>query len=186
MLSIDSLNPQQIQAVQLLAAGQTYDQICQSLSVSRTTLYRWRLEPAFAAVANQLVTVQTTQALAQSAQLLTQSMDLIQKALSNPETPLKLQISIAFRLISIFSRPNHLRHLQALSDSISASPILQPAHFNKPISSPLAPSGHAPTPKTTLGDSLINPNLASPTIMPPIPAGITPIQPLARNKMKRL
>ena len=52
---MDSLEPQQQQAIALLTAGQGVDEISDALKIHRTTLWRWRKQPEFIASWNQMV-----------------------------------------------------------------------------------------------------------------------------------
>ena len=52
---MDSLEPQQQQALVLLAGGQGVDEISDTLKIHRTTLWRWRKQPEFVARWNQMV-----------------------------------------------------------------------------------------------------------------------------------
>ena len=52
---MDSLAPQQHQALVLLAGGQGVDEVCDALNIHRTTLWRWRKQPEFIAGWNQMV-----------------------------------------------------------------------------------------------------------------------------------
>ena len=110
------LTPQQVQAANLLASGTTIEDVCSKLNLGRTTLYRRRQLPSFAAYLNQLTRQYADQALTQSTALLARSLHFLQEKLSDPSTPLKLQIQIAFRIASLYSRPSHLRLVHDLPD----------------------------------------------------------------------
>ena len=51
---MDSLEPQQQQALVLLASGKGVDEISETLNIHRTTLWRWRKQPEFIASWNQM------------------------------------------------------------------------------------------------------------------------------------
>ena len=110
------LSPEQVHAANLLASGTSIEEVCARQNIGRTTLYRWRQLPSFAAYINQLTRQYADQALTQSTHLLAQAMHLLQEKLSDPNTPLKLQLQIAFRIASLYSRPSYLRYLQTLPD----------------------------------------------------------------------
>ena len=110
------LSPQQVQAANLLATGTTIEEVCSKLNLGRTTLYRWRQLPSFAAYLNQLTRQYADQALTQSTALLATALQFLQQKLADPNTPLKLQIQIAFRIASLYSRPSHLRLVHDLPD----------------------------------------------------------------------
>ena len=52
---MDLLEPQQQQALVLLASGKGVDEISEILNIHRTTLWRWRKQPEFIASWNQMV-----------------------------------------------------------------------------------------------------------------------------------
>lgn len=110
------LSPQQVQAAHLLATGVSLEQVCQTLQIGRATLYRWRQEPRFAAYLHQLLRTAADQALCQSTHLLTLAMSRVQALLEDPNTPPAQQLQIAFRLLALYSRPSHLRHVMGLPD----------------------------------------------------------------------
>jgi len=49
------MEPQQQQALTLLASGKSVDEISETLDIHRTTLWRWRKNPEFIARFNQLI-----------------------------------------------------------------------------------------------------------------------------------
>ena len=68
------LTPQQVQAANLLASATPIEEVCSRLNVGRTTLYRWRQMPSFAAYLNQLTRQYADQAITQSTHLLASAM----------------------------------------------------------------------------------------------------------------
>jgi len=131
-----SLSPQQVQAANLLAAGRSVTQVALDLSVGRATLYRWQQDATFVAYFNELVRERTTEVTALASSLATRALRLIQEKLEDPKTPLELQIRLAFRILSLYSRPSFLRHLSALPDepeAIAATQLRQSfSAFNLP------------------------------------------------------
>ena len=117
--TLTDLTPQQIQAVELLAAGLSYTATAQQLAIGRCTLYRWRQAPAFLVLYHQLLKELADQATARSLQMLTQAQDLIQQQLSDPATPPKLRNQIALKLMSLYT-PKQLQPIQALPDDAHA------------------------------------------------------------------
>ncbi len=111
------LYPTQVQAAALLAAGHSLDQVCQSLSLGRSTLYRWRQTPDFAAYLHQLLRTHADESLCQSAQLLSQANARIKALMDDPNTPPELQLKIAFKILALYSRPSYLKMLQSLPDT---------------------------------------------------------------------
>jgi hypothetical protein len=109
-------SPQQVHAAHLLASGSAIEEVCTKLNVGRTTLYRWRQLPSFAAYLNQLTRQYADQALTQSTCLLASAMHLLQQKLADPQTPIEMQLKIAFRIIALYSRPSYLRFLHTLPD----------------------------------------------------------------------
>ena len=110
------LTPQQVQAANLLASGSSIEDVCSRLQLGRTTLYRWRQLPSFASYLNQLTRQYADQALTQSTCLLATAMHLLQQKLADPQTPLEIQLKIAFRIIALYSKPSYLRFLHTLPD----------------------------------------------------------------------
>jgi len=110
------LSPQQVQAANLLAAGQSPTQVAITLSLGRSTLYRWQQDPDFLAYFNELVRQRESEVTALASSLATESLRLIQTKLHSPETPIELQLRIAFRILSLYTRPGFLKHLSSLSD----------------------------------------------------------------------
>ncbi|HEX2924556.1 MAG TPA: phBC6A51 family helix-turn-helix protein, partial [Chloroflexota bacterium] len=113
----EALFPTQVQAAALLAAGHSLDQVCQALSVGRSTLYRWRQTPDFAAYLHQLLRTHADESLCQSAQLLSLATAKIKAVLQDPKTPPALQMRIAFKILGLYSRPSYLMMLQSLPDT---------------------------------------------------------------------
>ena len=111
------LSPQQVHAANLLAAGSPIEEVCTQLNLGRTTLYRWRQLPSFAAYLNQLTRQYADQALTQSTCLLATAMHFLQQKLTDPNTPPDMQLRIAFRIVALYSRPSYLRFLQTLPDN---------------------------------------------------------------------
>jgi hypothetical protein len=110
------LTPQQVQAANLLASATPIEEVCSKLNVGRTTLYRWRQLPSFASYLNQLTRQYADQALTQSTHLLASAMHFLQQKLADPNTPLAMQVQIAFRIASLYSRPSYLRFVHDLPD----------------------------------------------------------------------
>lgn len=111
---LDSLSPRQTHAARLLAAGHTLDEVCLELHLARVTLYRWRQDPRFLACVNLIVRELADQALCQSAGLLTAATTRLQDLINTPSLDPKLQIHLAFRILSVYARPAYLRFLQCL------------------------------------------------------------------------
>ena len=80
------LYPTQVQAAALLAAGHSLDQVCQDLSIGRSTLYRWRQTPDFSAYLHQLLRTHADESLCQSVQLLSQATARIKASSKGPAT----------------------------------------------------------------------------------------------------
>ncbi|GEM_PF-5761820 len=110
------LSPQQVQAANLLASGSPIEDVCTKQNIGRTTLYRWRQLPSFAAYLNQLTRQYADQAITQSTHLLATAMHFLQQKLTDSNTPLEMQLRIAFRIAALYSRPSYLRFLQNLPD----------------------------------------------------------------------
>ncbi len=101
----------------MLAAGHSLDEVCQTLSVGRSTLYRWRQTPDFAAYLHQLLRTHADESLCQSAQLLSLATAKVKALLEDPKTPPALQMRIAFKILGLYSRPSYLMMLQSLPDT---------------------------------------------------------------------
>ncbi len=133
------LPPLEVQAANLLAAGQSPTQVARALSVGRATLYRWQQDADFAAYLNQLVRERSSEVTALASCLATQSLRLIQEKLDDPKTPVELQLRLAFRILSLYSRPSFLSHLASLPDDPKVIAEAQMRHELKTAGQPPLP-----------------------------------------------
>ena len=133
------LPPLEVQAANLHAAGQSPTQVARSLSVGRATLYRWQQDADFAAYLNQLIRERSSEVTALASHLATQSLRLIQEKLSDPKTPVELQLRLAFRILSLYSRPSFLSHLTSLPDDPNIIAEAQLRHDVKTAGQPPLP-----------------------------------------------
>jgi hypothetical protein len=115
--SITNLTPQQVKAATLLAAGQSYTEIAIALSVGRTTVFRWRQLPEFAAYLNLLIRQAADETMLQSVHLMTASLQHVKQSFEDPATPPAEKTRLALRLLSLYSSPSFLKFLNHREDN---------------------------------------------------------------------
>ena len=108
-----SLSPIQLQAASLLAAGQSTAEVARQLNLSRTTLYTWRALPHFAAYLHNLIQDATEYATARATAIMQKSLQIIESALADATDPAR-QLALAFKMLSLYSRPAFLRYIHSL------------------------------------------------------------------------
>ena len=133
------LSPLQVQAANLLAAGQSPTQVARSLCVGRATLYRWQQDADFAAYLNQLVRERSSEVTALASCLATRCLHVIEQKLEDPKTPAELQLRLAFRILGLYSRPSFLGHLASLPDDPKVIAEAQMRHELKTAGQPPLP-----------------------------------------------
>jgi len=91
---MDSLEPQQQQAIALLTAGQGVDEISDALNIHRTTLWRWRKQPEFIASWNQMVQQGKEKQLQTLLELQQQALSVLKDCLSSRNELLRFKAAI--------------------------------------------------------------------------------------------
>ena len=92
---MDSLEPQQQQALVLLASGQGVDEISDTLKIHRTTLWRWRKQPEFVARWNQMVQQGKEKQIQLLLELQQQALHVLKDCLSSENELLRFKAAIA-------------------------------------------------------------------------------------------
>ena len=92
---MDSLEPQQQQALVLLAGGQGVDEISDTLKIHRTTLWRWRKQPEFVARWNQMVQQGKERQIQLLLELQQQALHVLKDCLSSENELLRFKVAIA-------------------------------------------------------------------------------------------
>jgi len=92
---MDSLEPQQQQALVLLAGGQGVDEISDTLKIHRTTLWRWRKQPEFVARWNQMVQQGKEKQIQLLLELQQQALHVLRDCLSSENELLRFKAAIA-------------------------------------------------------------------------------------------
>ena len=95
-----NLNENQLLAVQLVAQGRSGKEIAQELSVTEETISRWKKQPAFIALVNDLLGQlrDTTQQKMRNLVLL--ALEILEKELSNEGN--KNSVNIALKVLNNF------------------------------------------------------------------------------------
>ena len=91
---MDSLEPQQQQAIALLTAGQGVDEISDTLKIHRTTLWRWRKQPEFIASWNQMVQQGKEKQVQTLLELQQQALSVLKDCLSSQNELLRFKAAI--------------------------------------------------------------------------------------------
>ncbi|MFM9889073.1 MAG: helix-turn-helix domain-containing protein [Rickettsiales bacterium] len=85
--SATNLTPQQLQAIDLYARGQSFRCIAETVGITRETFWRWRQLPAFAAAITQARQLQLEQMRLQTAELMRLSLATLTRELRKSENP---------------------------------------------------------------------------------------------------
>jgi len=89
------MEPQQQQALVLLAGGQGVDEISDTLNIHRTTLWRWRKQPEFVARWNQMVQQGKEKQIQLLLELQQQALHVLKDCLSSENELLRFKAAIA-------------------------------------------------------------------------------------------
>ena len=92
---METLEPQQQQALVLLAGGQSVDEISDTLKIHRTTLWRWRKQPEFIASWNQMVQQGKEKQIQTLLELQQQAFNVLRECLSSQNELLRFRAAIA-------------------------------------------------------------------------------------------
>ena len=92
---METLEPQQQQALVLLAGGQSVDEISDTLKIHRTTLWRWRKQPEFIASWNQMVQQGKERQIQSLLDLQQQAFNVLRECLSSQNELLRFRAAIA-------------------------------------------------------------------------------------------
>ena len=92
---METLEPQQQQALVLLAGGQSVDEISDTLKIHRTTLWRWRKQPEFIASWNQMIQQGKEKQLKSLLDLQQQAFNVLRECLSSQNELLRFRAAIA-------------------------------------------------------------------------------------------
>ena len=111
---MDSLEPQQQQALVLLAGGQGVDEISDTLNIHRTTLWRWRKQPEFIASWNQMVQQGKEKQVQTLLELQQQALSVLKDSLSNQNELLRFKaaITIVEKVGAITEGPVYVDEIQ--------------------------------------------------------------------------
>ena len=91
---MDSLEPQQQQALVLLASGKGVDEISETLNIHRTTLWMWRKQPEFIASWNQIVQQGKEKQIQTLLELQQQALSVLKDCLSSQNELLRFKAAI--------------------------------------------------------------------------------------------
>ena len=111
---MDSLEPQQQQALVLLAGGQGVDEISDALKIHRTTLWRWRKQPEFIASWNQMILQGKEKQVQTLLELQQQALSVLKDCLSSQNELLRFKaaITIVEKVGSITEGPVYADDIQ--------------------------------------------------------------------------
>ena len=85
------MEPQQQQALTLLASGKGVDEISETLDIHRTTLWRWRKNPEFIARFNQLIQQGKEKQIQSFINLQQRAFEVFEEALSSENELLRFK-----------------------------------------------------------------------------------------------
>ena len=85
------MEPQQQQALTLLASGKSVDEISETLDIQRTTLWRWRKNPEFIARFNQLIQQGKEKQIQSFINLQQRAFEVFEEALSSENELLRFK-----------------------------------------------------------------------------------------------
>ena len=85
------MEPQQQQALTLLASGKSVDEISETLDIHRTTLWRWRKNPEFIARFNQLIQQGKEKQIQSFINLQQRAFEVLEEALSSENEMLRFK-----------------------------------------------------------------------------------------------
>ena len=85
------MEPQQQQALTLLASGKSVDEISETLDIHRTTLWRWRKNPEFIARFNQLIQQGKEKQIQSFINLQQRAFEVFEEALSSENELLRFK-----------------------------------------------------------------------------------------------
>ena len=91
---MDSLEPQQQQALAPLASGKGVAEISETLNIHRTTLWRWRKQPEFIASWNQMVQQGKEKQVQTLLELQQQALSVLKDCLSSQNELLRFKTAI--------------------------------------------------------------------------------------------
>ena len=91
---MDSLEPQQQQALVLLASGKGVAEISETLNIHRTTLWMWRKQPEFIASWNQMVQQGKEGQIQTLLELQQQALSVLKDCLSSQNELLRFKAAI--------------------------------------------------------------------------------------------
>ena len=111
---METLEPQQQQALVLLAGGQSVDEISDTLKIHRTTLWRWRKQPEFIASWNQMVKQGKEKQVQALLELQQQALSVLKDCLSSQNELLRFKaaITIVEKVGSITNGPVYVDEIQ--------------------------------------------------------------------------
>ena len=91
---METLEPQQQQALTLLAGGLGVDEVSNALDIHRTTLWRWRKHPEFIASWNQMVQKGKETQIQALLELQNQAFDVLKDCLSSQNEMLRFKAAM--------------------------------------------------------------------------------------------
>ena len=111
---METLEPQQQQALVLLAGGQSVDEISDTLKIHRTTLWRWRKQPEFITSWNQMVKQGKEKQVQALLELQQQALSVLKDCLSSHNELLRFKaaITIVEKVGSITNGPVYVDEIQ--------------------------------------------------------------------------
>ena len=101
------LNENQLLAILLVAIGKSGKQIAEELSLAEETISRWKKLPEFQAEVNAILLECRDNAKQRLRNLLTNSLDLLEAEMNNPES--RHRVNIALKMLQLV-RINELVH----------------------------------------------------------------------------
>jgi hypothetical protein len=90
-----ALSQRHTAAIALLAEGKTIDEVARELAIGRTTLYRWRTTPLFAAALAQATAYGLEAAQERLRCLRENALDVLERLLTDAQTPAAVQLAAA-------------------------------------------------------------------------------------------
>ena len=121
--NVTDLTPQQLQAIDLFARGQSVRCIAATVGVTRETLWRWRKLFHFAEALEEIRHRQYDQMREQAAELLRLSMMAITRELKKAEDPKIVNpLDTAFRTLHFISNSGLLRETETHRAPLTCQP----------------------------------------------------------------
>ena len=113
------LQPLQLQAIGLLCTGQKKIVIVERLGVSTSTLNRWMNSSEFVAELDRRIGEARTESERALKCLFSSAVNAIDRALTDPETPINVAVQVAFKILEWDSSAAMAKQPQKTTETIS-------------------------------------------------------------------